>query len=447
MATSPSSCSSPAMSFHEMSLLNMQFELEDVRERIVQLRKNKEMIDSELSRKIKIEKELDAKAKRYRKILREKYKTGNYSPSKYGLEPGTPLKMTPDKTTFTLSSPMSQPYIWGPLQSSCTSTVGLGQMQSNVTPPPPEPILFREHPSVAVKVTPSTPTSTAASVELTVLSPCQSIAAKVVPVAQTSTVPCTSGQLKPLADVWDDDDALLLSAEKVNSQNELLVNPSSHNTEASNETKNNDKTNAIAIHPLNTNKSDVPLTFAEALEHVSGPLPHSTGGTEVNQIAEATGINQSDPTCTDGTTIFGPSPHSTGGTEANEKSEATGINQIDPTCTDGTTMSGPSPHSTGGTEANEKAEATGINQSDPTCTGGTNMTEPSINSGAGTNNNLGKNKLDKLNISESVRGIKNKKKEGSNCNIKNQKPGQCHIGVKDDCIPFDVCRQLFVSGK
>ena len=95
MATSPSSCSSPAMSFHEMSLLNMQFELEDVRERIVQLRKNKEMIDSELSRKIKIEKELDAKAKRYRKILQEKYKTGNYSPSKYGLEPGTPLQNDP----------------------------------------------------------------------------------------------------------------------------------------------------------------------------------------------------------------------------------------------------------------------------------------------------------------------------------------------------------------
>ena len=180
------------MSFHEMSLLNIQFELEDVRECIVQLRKNKEMIDSELSRKIKIEKKLDAKAKRYRKILQEKYKTGNYSPSKYGLEPGTPLKMIPDKTTFTLSSPMSQPYIWGPLQSSCTSTVGLGQMQSNVTSPPLEPILFGECPSVAVKVTPSTPTSTVTCVEPTLLSPSQSIPAKVVPVAQTSTVPSTS---------------------------------------------------------------------------------------------------------------------------------------------------------------------------------------------------------------------------------------------------------------
>ena len=47
-ASSSPSCSSPAMSFHEMSLLNMQFELEDVRECIVQLRKNREMmIDSE----------------------------------------------------------------------------------------------------------------------------------------------------------------------------------------------------------------------------------------------------------------------------------------------------------------------------------------------------------------------------------------------------------------
>ena len=93
MAASPSSlCSSPAMSFHEMSLLNMQFELEDVRECINQLKQNKELIDSELARKIKIERELDGKAKRYRKILCDKYKTGNYSPLKYGLRPGTPVK-------------------------------------------------------------------------------------------------------------------------------------------------------------------------------------------------------------------------------------------------------------------------------------------------------------------------------------------------------------------
>ena len=49
---------------------------------------------------------------RYRKILREKYKTGNYSPLKYGLQPGTPLKMNPNKTTFTVTSPMSQLYIY-----------------------------------------------------------------------------------------------------------------------------------------------------------------------------------------------------------------------------------------------------------------------------------------------------------------------------------------------
>ena len=127
------------------------------------------------------------------------------------------------------------------------------------------------------------------------------------------------------------------------------------------------------------------MTFAEALEHVSGPSPHSTGGTEANKIAEATGINQSDPTCTDGTTMSGPSPHSTGGTEANEKAEATGINQSDPTCTNGTNMPEPSINS--------------------------GMPGTSINSGTGTSNNLGKNKPDKLNIYESVRGIKNKNKK------------------------------------
>ena len=179
----------------------------------------------------------------------------------------------------------------------------------------------------------------------------------------------------------------------MNSHNELLVNPSSHNTKASNETKNNDKTNELAIHPQNTNKSDVPLTFAEVLERVSGPSPHSTGGTEANEIAEATGINQSDPTCTDGTTMSGPSPHSTGGTEVNEKAEATGINQSDPTCTNGTNMPEPSINS--------------------------GMPETSINSGTGTNNNnLGKNKPDKLNISESVRGIKNKKRKGQITTLK-----------------------------
>ena len=113
MASSPSSSySSPAMSFHEMSLLNIQFELEDVREHIDQLKKKIELIDTELGRKIKIERELDAKAKRYRKILCEKYKTGNYSPLKYGLQPSTPVKMAPDKTTFTVTSPMSQ-FIYG----------------------------------------------------------------------------------------------------------------------------------------------------------------------------------------------------------------------------------------------------------------------------------------------------------------------------------------------
>ena len=190
------------------------------------------MIDSELSRKIKIERELDAKAKRYRKILQKKYKTGNYSPSKCGLEPGTPLKMTPDKT-FTITSPMSQPYIWGTLGSSCTSAMGLGDIQSNVTSPLPDPILFGECQSMPMKVTPITPSSTG---------PSQSMPVKMGPVTKTSTVaslsgqlvlsasqlvpvnmgPITpkltlvspSGQMVPSVLIWDDDDdAILLSAD------------------------------------------------------------------------------------------------------------------------------------------------------------------------------------------------------------------------------------------
>ena len=50
------------------------------------------MIDAELNEKVKLQYELDAKAKRYKKILKAKYKTGGYSPSKHGLEPTTPSK-------------------------------------------------------------------------------------------------------------------------------------------------------------------------------------------------------------------------------------------------------------------------------------------------------------------------------------------------------------------
>ena len=154
MAASPSSSyASTAMSFHEMSLLNMQFKLEDVSEHINQLKQNKELTDYELARKIKIERELDAKAKRYRKFLYDKYKTGNYSPSKYRLGPGTPVKMTPDKTTFTVTSPMSQLYIWGTLAPSASSTGVLGNMPSNVMSPPHEPTLSGLHQATPVKVT------------------------------------------------------------------------------------------------------------------------------------------------------------------------------------------------------------------------------------------------------------------------------------------------------
>ena len=133
MASSPSSSySSPAMSFHEMSLLNIQFELEDVQERINQLKK-KELID--------------------RKILREKYKTGNFSPSKYGLQPSTPVKMAPDKITFTVTSPMSQLYIRGTLSPSASSTVVSGNMPSNVMSPSHDPTLSGLCQTTPVKVT------------------------------------------------------------------------------------------------------------------------------------------------------------------------------------------------------------------------------------------------------------------------------------------------------
>ena len=75
------------MSFYEMSLLNTEFELDEVREQVELLCKNKSMIDTDLNNKIKLECELDFKCKRLKKILKSTYKTGDYSPSKYGLTP------------------------------------------------------------------------------------------------------------------------------------------------------------------------------------------------------------------------------------------------------------------------------------------------------------------------------------------------------------------------
>ena len=88
-STSPHS--TRQMSFYEMSLLNTEFELDEVREQVELLCKDKSMIDTNLNR-IKLERELDLKCKRLKKILMLTYKTGDYSPSKYGLTPTTPVK-------------------------------------------------------------------------------------------------------------------------------------------------------------------------------------------------------------------------------------------------------------------------------------------------------------------------------------------------------------------
>ena len=87
------------MSFYEMSLLHTQFELDEVKECLELLHKNKAMIDNELREQIKLERELEAKSKRFKKILKSTYKTGDYSPSKYGLQPKTPVKQQTGTTS------------------------------------------------------------------------------------------------------------------------------------------------------------------------------------------------------------------------------------------------------------------------------------------------------------------------------------------------------------
>ena len=56
------------MAFHEMALLQTEFQLDEVKECVQILQKNKAMIDAELNEKVKLQYELDAKAKRYKKF-------------------------------------------------------------------------------------------------------------------------------------------------------------------------------------------------------------------------------------------------------------------------------------------------------------------------------------------------------------------------------------------
>ena len=104
-ASSTKALQAPGMTFYEMSLINIQFELDEVGSRIELLRKNKLIVDSELNEKVNLYRNLGKKSKRFKAILKSKYKTGDYSPSKYGLQPSTPVKrvLTPQKTTDPLT--------------------------------------------------------------------------------------------------------------------------------------------------------------------------------------------------------------------------------------------------------------------------------------------------------------------------------------------------------
>ena len=76
------SSTSSTMTFHEMSLLQMQFQLDETREWITDLHKSQNEIQWEIERKLIEEKELDAKIKRFKRILKSIYKSGAYSPEK-----------------------------------------------------------------------------------------------------------------------------------------------------------------------------------------------------------------------------------------------------------------------------------------------------------------------------------------------------------------------------
>ena len=70
------------MTFHEMSLLQTQFQLDETTERSTYLHNSQKEIQQEIERKLNEEKELDAKLKRFKRILKAKSKSGAYSPEK-----------------------------------------------------------------------------------------------------------------------------------------------------------------------------------------------------------------------------------------------------------------------------------------------------------------------------------------------------------------------------
>ena len=60
-ASSTKALQAPGMTFYEMSLINIQFELDEVGSRIELLRKNKLMVDSELNEKVNLYHNLEKK--------------------------------------------------------------------------------------------------------------------------------------------------------------------------------------------------------------------------------------------------------------------------------------------------------------------------------------------------------------------------------------------------
>ena len=82
-----------------MSLLQTELKLDDIHEWISELNKSKKSTGDKLIQKLRGEKELSAKAKRFKKILGSHCKYSDYpeySLAKYGLVPTTPNKVLKD---------------------------------------------------------------------------------------------------------------------------------------------------------------------------------------------------------------------------------------------------------------------------------------------------------------------------------------------------------------
>ena len=68
-ASSTKALQAPGMTFYEMSLINIQFELDEVGSRIELLQKNKLMVDSELNEKVNLHHNLEKKVSDSRQYL------------------------------------------------------------------------------------------------------------------------------------------------------------------------------------------------------------------------------------------------------------------------------------------------------------------------------------------------------------------------------------------